>query len=112
MKLSTLHYLIITIALVCLNESAAQSLLAEEVNSAEAFFESIESNRQWPSYRGYYASGYLDDAHLPDSFNIESSYNVKWNGKNELGHVIPTGVYFYTITSKNFNKSKKMIIVR
>ena len=39
----------------------------------------MEKNRQWPSYRGYFASGYLDNAFLPDSFNIESSYNVKWN---------------------------------
>jgi outer membrane protein assembly factor BamB len=79
MKLSALHYLILTLALICFQESSAQSLLAEDVNSAETFFESMENNRQWPSYRGYYASGYLDEAHLPDSFNIESSYNVKWN---------------------------------
>ena len=79
MKLNTLLCLIITIALFSFSESSAQSLLAEDVNSAEAFFKSMESNRQWPSYRGYYASGYLDDAQLPDSFNIASSYKVKWN---------------------------------
>ena len=67
------------IALMFVIDSGAQSLLAEEVNSADAFFESMGSNRQWPSYRGYFASGYLDDAYLPDSFNIETSYNVKWN---------------------------------
>ena len=39
----------------------------------------MENNRQWPSYRGYFASGYLHHANLPDSFNIESSYHVKWN---------------------------------
>ena len=60
-------------------EVRSQALLAGEVHSAEAFYTSMEENRQWPSYRGYYASGYLDDASLPDSFNIESSYHVKWN---------------------------------
>ena len=52
---------------------------AQKIDSDNALFRSIEENRQWPSYRGYYASGYLDDAALPDSFNIETSYNVKWN---------------------------------
>jgi outer membrane protein assembly factor BamB len=53
--------------------------LASEVNSEQEFFTSIETNTQWPSYRGYYASGYLKNAELPDSFNIESGYNIKWN---------------------------------
>jgi outer membrane protein assembly factor BamB len=79
MKISFKHLAIILLALSFFIDSEAQSLLAEEVNSAETFFESMESNRQWPSYRGYFASGYLDNAYLPDSFNIESSYNVKWN---------------------------------
>jgi outer membrane protein assembly factor BamB len=60
-------------------EVYSQALLAGEVQSAEAFYRSMEENRQWPSYRGYFASGYLDNANLPDSFNIETSYHVKWN---------------------------------
>lgn len=79
MKATVKHLFFILITLSMLIDSGAQTLLAEDVNSADAFFESMESNRQWPSYRGYYASGYLDKANLPDSFNIESSYNVKWN---------------------------------
>ena len=79
MKLPVPHLAITLITLIFFFDSGAQSLLDGEVNSADAFFESMESNRQWPSYRGYYASGYLDDAHLPDSFNIETSHNVKWN---------------------------------
>ncbi len=34
--------------------------------------------RQWPSYRGYFSSGVLDNANLPDSFNLETNYNIKW----------------------------------
>jgi outer membrane protein assembly factor BamB len=79
MKLAVKHLFLILLILSKLIDTGAQALLAEEVNSAEALFESMETNRQWPSYRGYYASGYLDDANLPDSFNIESAYNVKWN---------------------------------
>ncbi len=79
MKLPFIYLSIAVISLMSFHNCGAQSLLAVEVNSADTFFESMESNRQWPSYRGYFASGYMDNAHLPDSFNIESSYNVKWN---------------------------------
>lgn len=79
MKLSFHHLACLVIALFFFLDSGAQALLGEEVNSPDSFFESMESNRQWPSYRGYYATGYLDNASLPDSFNIESSFNVKWN---------------------------------
>jgi outer membrane protein assembly factor BamB len=75
---ATILLLATLILLSCMN-SDDPPLLAQEVNSADSFFESMQNNRQWPSYRGYFASGFLDDAHLPDSFNIESSYNVKWN---------------------------------
>jgi len=68
-----------TILLLSCMNSDDPPLLAAEVDSADSFFESMEANRQWPSYRGYFASGYLDDANLPDSFNIETSHNVKWN---------------------------------
>ncbi len=39
---------------------------------------SVDPERQWPSYRGYYARGYLDDANLPDTFNGENMTSIKW----------------------------------
>ena len=77
---SPLPFLVIaTIVLLSFMSSDDPPLLAGNVDSADSFFESMEANRQWPSYRGYFAAGYLDDASLPDSFNIETFYNVKWN---------------------------------
>jgi flagellar hook assembly protein FlgD len=37
---------------------------------------------------------------------------VYWDGKNESGEIVSSGVYFYTIQSGNFASTKKMIIVR
>ncbi len=34
--------------------------------------------RQWPGYRGYMASGVLDNANLPETFDFEKLINVKW----------------------------------
>lgn len=54
-------------------------LSAQQINSPQDLLNAIETNRQWPSYRGFYASGYIDDTNLPESFNVETGLNVKWN---------------------------------
>ncbi len=41
-----------------------------------------------------------------------NAYTVKWNGQNELGHVVPTGIYFYVLKSEYFIDSHKMILVK
>jgi flagellar hook assembly protein FlgD len=35
------------------------------------------------------------------------TYNVTWNADN-----IPSGVYFYSITSNNFRQTKKMLLLK
>ena len=37
-----------------------------------------DPSRQWPSYRGYYANGVLDNANLPESWNVETGENILW----------------------------------
>ncbi len=34
--------------------------------------------RQWPGYRGYMASGVLDNANLPEAFDFEKNINILW----------------------------------
>ena len=38
----------------------------------------IVPERQWPGYRGYFASGVLDDADLPAEFDVEKMINIRW----------------------------------
>ena len=38
----------------------------------------IIPERQWPGFRGYMASGVLDNANLPESFDFNKMINVKW----------------------------------
>jgi outer membrane protein assembly factor BamB len=47
-----------------------------------ALMAQVDPSRQWPSYRGYMASGVLDEARLPDSFDPADMTNLKW--KNEV----------------------------
>jgi len=37
-----------------------------------------QPERQWPSYRGYHASGVLNDANLPETWNAETGEHIKW----------------------------------
>ena len=39
-------------------------------------------------------------------------HEVTWEGVNSLGEIVPSGMYFYSIKSKNFYKSKKMIFIK
>lgn len=77
MKQRTL-LIIFTIALM-LSCSGEQSTGLNDIYSEETLFQAMETNQQWPSYRGFMASGYMDNAALPDTFDIESGLNVKWN---------------------------------
>ena len=58
-----IHYLFITAVLA----------LSGNVSSGQVIPE-----RQWPGYRGYYASGVLDNANLPDQFDPEKMINIRW----------------------------------
>jgi outer membrane protein assembly factor BamB len=41
-------------------------------------FSQVNPDRQWPSYRGTLSSGVLDNANLPESFDIKKMTNVRW----------------------------------
>jgi outer membrane protein assembly factor BamB len=38
----------------------------------------VDPAKQWPSYRGYFASGVFDNANLPEFWDVEKSINIKW----------------------------------
>jgi len=70
--------LLIIVTVLAVIGCTRTSKYSSGIRSAEDLFLAMENNRQWPSYRGFFADGYMKGASLPDSFNIESGYNVKW----------------------------------
>jgi len=40
------------------------------------------------------------------------SYVATWNAKDEKGYDVSSGIYFYKLSSKEFTKTKKMLLVR
>jgi len=35
-----------------------------------------------------------------------------WDGKNELGETVASGIYFYTLKTPNFSQTRRMVIIR
>ncbi|MCG2715303.1 MAG: T9SS type A sorting domain-containing protein [Candidatus Marinimicrobia bacterium] len=50
---------------------------------------------------------------LKNGYIQSGSYNVTWNGKNDLDEPVPSGIYFYRLsTSGGTNLIKKMILLK
>ena len=52
----------------------------------------------------------LDLGHQPAGLYQYRSRAAYWNGKNELGESVASGVYFYTFTAGDFTATRKMLI--
>jgi hypothetical protein len=49
---------------------------------------------------------------LVNAEKMPGFYTVRWNGKNELGHNVASGVYLYRIQAGNFNQTHKMMLLK
>lgn len=50
-----------------------------QVASAFISKQNINPKRQWSQFRGPMAMGWLDNANLPESWNVEKNENILWN---------------------------------
>ena len=49
---------------------------------------------------------------LESSFLKPGFYSMNWDGTDDKGISVPTGVYFYSISSESFQKTKKMLYLK
>jgi len=47
---------------------------------------------------------------LVDGFQSSGFYRFLWDGKNDFGEKMPTGVYWYMLTGEDFREVKKMVL--
>jgi len=52
----------------------------------------------------------LDIGHKPVGLYLDQEKAAYWNGKNELGETVASGVYFFTLTAGKFTATRKMLI--
>ncbi|MBD3289426.1 T9SS type A sorting domain-containing protein, partial [candidate division KSB1 bacterium] len=49
---------------------------------------------------------------LVNSKVLPGTHTMYWNGRNEAGNLMPSGVYFYSIKTHQFIKSRKILLMR
>ncbi len=64
------------------------------------------NNQNWPSFRGQFASGILDNSNIPLEWNVEEDFNVSWKTPIPgLGHSSPViwgdKIFITTAISEN-----------
>lgn len=49
---------------------------------------------------------------LVDAYQEAGTYTVMWDSKDNAGHYLNSGVYFYTMKAGDFTHSRKMVLMR
>ncbi|NOX87821.1 MAG: T9SS type A sorting domain-containing protein [Calditrichaeota bacterium] len=49
---------------------------------------------------------------LIDAYRISGTYHVSWNGRDDYGNSVASGIYYYKIITNKFMSVKKMIYIR
>jgi len=49
---------------------------------------------------------------LVNDHRAAGRYAIQWDGKDDSGHMLGSGVYFYNIQAGNFNKTAKMVLLK
>jgi hypothetical protein len=48
---------------------------------------------------------------LTDASRPPGKYRVAWDGTDDLGHAVPTGVYLYVLRTGRFVQSRRMLLM-
>jgi flagellar hook assembly protein FlgD len=49
---------------------------------------------------------------LANENRAAGAHTVVWDGRNDSGEPVSSGVYFYKLVTNNFSQTKKMVLVR
>ena len=62
--------------------------------------------------RFFYHVTELDLGHKDPGVYVSRSEAAYWDGRNEAGEEVASGIYFYSITAGDFSAIRKMIVRR
>ena len=49
---------------------------------------------------------------LVNSSQVAGAYNINWNGQDEVGRKVSSGVYFYRLRAGDFTSTRKMVVLK
>ena len=64
------------------------------------------------SLKIYNAAGQLVKTLVDDVRSPGVVHTIEWNGRNNAGQSVSSGVYFYKLVTKNFTQTKKMVLLK
>jgi flagellar hook assembly protein FlgD len=47
-----------------------------------------------------------------DDFQSAGLRTITWDGKDNLGQQVPSGVYLYRIVARDYNQTRRMILMK
>ena len=47
-----------------------------------------------------------------DEEKLPGNYNIIWDGKDDIGKEVASGIYFYQLKTKDYTATKKMVLLR
>ena len=54
----------------------------------------------------------IDVGHKPMGYYLTRERAVYWDGRNQKGESVSSGVYFYTLNTENYTQTRRMVIVK
>jgi hypothetical protein len=60
----------------------------------------------------YNVRGQLVKTLVNDNYAPGLTHQVSWDGRNNAGQSVASGVYFYKLVTKNFTQTKKMVLLK
>jgi flagellar hook assembly protein FlgD len=64
------------------------------------------------SLKVYNVAGQLVKTLVNDVKTPAAEYKVTWDGKSDSGNTVASGVYFYRLVTKDFTRTRKMVILK
>jgi flagellar hook assembly protein FlgD len=49
---------------------------------------------------------------LVDDVRDAASYSIPWDGRNNIGSEVASGIYFYKMETMGFGATKKLVLLR
>jgi len=79
--------------------------------NAETTIEYDVPSKSYASVKIYNTTGQLIRV-LVDRGHEPAHYTVRWDGKDQNGHTVSTGIYLYRFECSGFSDMKKMLLIR
>ena len=49
---------------------------------------------------------------LVDEVRDAAAYSIAWDGRNNIGSQVASGIYFYKMETNGFSETRKMVLLR